>query len=242
MHGIAKASMNLEDQATVIDQLCHENGHRWQGTDIKTVRWLSSSRIRKVSSIVIKFATPKTANEAISHSVQWRTKKHKAQYYDCATRITQCSKCQQFGHTSSQCCNTQACEYCAQPHSVSRCPQKTEGLPPKYANCKKDHPAWNRICECYAAELKHFEALDKMRPKYYCEFLPITPDTIASQSYTSETAESELVLQDGIQTEIKEEDEEQPVARNRRKRLSSITHRRTYKRRYIRSPSISVVG
>lgn len=90
--------------------------------------------------------------------------------------------------------------------------------------------------------VKRIEALEKARPKYHCEFLPITPDTVANEGYTPETAESELALENGTQTEIKEEDEEWAIKRNGRKRRSSTTHQGAYKKRYIRSPSISIVS
>lgn len=75
VHGITKASMNLKDQTKTIHQLCQEN-YQWQETDIKSVRRVSRNRGKRVSSSVIEFATPQTADEGISGGVKWSAKKH----------------------------------------------------------------------------------------------------------------------------------------------------------------------
>jgi hypothetical protein len=60
--------------------------------------------------------------------------------------MTQCFKCQAWGHTSFACAKQQKCGRCAGPHETSTCEKEK----PSCANCGKDHPTWHRhSCEAF---------------------------------------------------------------------------------------------
>jgi hypothetical protein len=68
-------------------------------------------------------------------------------------QITQCHRCQQWGHSSFNCGRPSRCAKCGENHSTESCsrPKKkdltAEAGPPKCANCGGEHTANYRNCE-----------------------------------------------------------------------------------------------
>ena len=65
--------------------------------------------------------------------------------YKGLTGITQCYRCQQFGHVAQHCQKQEKCVRCAGNHSVSKCTDKNL----KCTNCNGNHPASYRQCPQY---------------------------------------------------------------------------------------------
>lgn len=60
-------------------------------------------------------------------------------------RLSQCHRCQGYGHGASFCAVAPACVKCAGPHLTRDCTKKIE-QPPKCVNCGGAHPANYRSC------------------------------------------------------------------------------------------------
>lgn len=76
------------------------------------------------------------------------------EHYINKKEITQCKKCQMWGHATSNCFLKYArCVKCAGQHLSYEC-DKSREVPAVCANCGKDHPASSLQCEVY---LKHLE-------------------------------------------------------------------------------------
>ncbi|KAJ8667765.1 hypothetical protein QAD02_009428 [Eretmocerus hayati] len=71
--------------------------------------------------------------------------------YKNPRKITQCHKCQKFGHGSSNCYNEARCLHCAEKHLTNTC--STKDATPKCTNCSKDHRANSYECEEYIKRL-----------------------------------------------------------------------------------------
>ena len=56
-------------------------------------------------------------------------------------RVTQCHRCQEFGHTSRRCNLKVQCVKCGQDHLFANCPQKGPAHNPKCANCGSQYTA-----------------------------------------------------------------------------------------------------
>ena len=125
----------------------------------------------------------------------------KIESYKPNPRVTQCHRCQDFGHTSRRCNLKIQCVKCGQDHLFINCPQKGSAFTPKCANCGGQHTASYGNCP---VQLKHREALiKKLRtrstvgpPTYFCspwqqsDFPPLpraeTPlPSTHSESFTS---------------------------------------------------------
>ena len=83
--------------------------------------------------------------------IRWERRRQEA-------RITQCMRCQTWGHVATNCRRRIACVICAGEHSSKECTlPKTQ--PPTCANCRGAHTACNREkCPVYQNKAKYTEA------------------------------------------------------------------------------------
>ncbi|KAJ8667601.1 hypothetical protein QAD02_009264 [Eretmocerus hayati] len=81
--------------------------------------------------------------------------------YKNPRKITQCHKCQQFGHGSSNCYNEARCLHCAAKHETKTC--TTKGATPKCTNCGKEHRANSLECYEYTKRLHALVASKQQR-------------------------------------------------------------------------------
>lgn len=72
-------------------------------------------------------------------------------YYN-KRKITQCHRCQEWGHATTNCNVKPRCLKCAEEHLTKDC-KKTKDTPAKCANCAKNHSANATICEKYQDKL-----------------------------------------------------------------------------------------
>lgn len=77
-------------------------------------------------------------------------------------RITQCHRCQTWGHATSNCYAKPACLKCAGEHLTKDC-VKPKTTPAKCVNCGEDHPANATCCAAYKARLEIAESRVNMK-------------------------------------------------------------------------------
>lgn len=75
-------------------------------------------------------------------------------------RITQCRRCQGWGHATTNCFSTPRCVKCAQNHFSHECLAPAE-QEPKCANCNGAHTAANSVCPVYQYKLQKRNASDE---------------------------------------------------------------------------------
>lgn len=96
----------------------------------------------------------KTIRYLCDHKIKWEPY-HKSR----KNMVTQCSKCQRFGHGSNNCNYSYRCIKCISQHEVNQC-KNTPGDKPRCVNCSLEHPANYRNCKAYkeyiAAKKKQF--------------------------------------------------------------------------------------
>jgi hypothetical protein len=132
-----------------------------KGLDPIGVYWLTSQERRqdnstRVGSIAVAFATQQEATRAIRQRLYIAGSSVKVVEFRATPPLTQCSKCQGFGHPEARCQNTLACGLCASnshatfQHKCTECTTKGNSckhLVPKCANCKEPHIASSLSCE-----------------------------------------------------------------------------------------------
>ncbi|KMQ84399.1 gag-like protein [Lasius niger] len=84
------------------------------------------------------------------------------EYYINKRRITQCRRCQGWGHATVNCYAELACLKCAKGYFTKDC-QKSINIAAKCANCGLDHPANATICQEYQRRLKIIEQRIKLQ-------------------------------------------------------------------------------
>lgn len=125
-----------------------------------SVRFLNNSKANP--SYIIHFPknsvnliTLRTQYKVIDHCIiKWENFNNKKK------KLTQCFRCQRFGHTARNCNHEFRCVKCTEKHEPGKCSRTTKEGNPKCVNCNKDHAANNRNCESYTA---YKEKLDKLK-------------------------------------------------------------------------------
>ena len=87
--------------------------------------------------------------------------------------ISQCHRCQEWGHATSNCFRPYRCLKCAGPHNTADCTKQIEE-PPKCANCDGAHTANNTDCPVYKAKLE-FRAKPRNEVKQPPRYVPAPP-------------------------------------------------------------------
>lgn len=73
--------------------------------------------------------------------------------YKNSKGVTQCYKCQSFGHVARNCFRTVKCAKCAQAHNTTEC-ASADDMVIKCANCDGPHAANSRECPKYTEQLE----------------------------------------------------------------------------------------
>ena len=104
--------------------------------------------------------------------------------------ITQCHRCQQYGHTKNNCMRPYRCVKCAQGHRTSDCPKVDKNTPAKCALCLGDHPANFKGCKVYIEikerrnprqDKRHLTNIDNINTAILCH-PAVTPSITTTQS------------------------------------------------------------
>ena len=83
--------------------------------------------------------------------------------FERSLMITQCFKCQQWGHTQKACGKHARCAQCAGPHNITECPGERVSC----SNCGKRHRVWQRR-ECPAFQA-YYQGIQCKRTALYAQ-------------------------------------------------------------------------
>lgn len=88
--------------------------------------------------------------------VRWQVHKNIKQ-------TVQCKRCQEWGHSTTNCFATPTCAHCAEKHWTHACPDKTKT---KCANCAEKHKAYSPECSVYQDRLAMIQKATQPAPVY----------------------------------------------------------------------------
>lgn len=89
----------------------------------------------------INFFALKTQHSTIDNLIiKWE------KFNKSSKRLTQCHRCQQYGHSSINCGKQFQCVKCIENHEPGQCKRKTREGNPQCCNCKLDHAANSKLC------------------------------------------------------------------------------------------------
>ena len=97
--------------------------------------------------------------------------------------LTQCYRCQRFGHTQTSCCAAPRCVRCGEQHFTSDCQQKGTKTPPRCVNCKEEGHTANYL-GCTAAK-NYKKAQNKAMPPPKSAFPPLSQSQITPEPPTT---------------------------------------------------------
>jgi hypothetical protein len=88
--------------------------------------------------------------------------------YDAGCRITQCFKCQKYGHISSICPNAEKCGHCGSDHTTEKCAGVSPTLRKRCAACQGgEHTSWSAECPARVKETLRAKAARAALPKLF---------------------------------------------------------------------------
>ena len=154
MHGVPVRTIENIEEEQRVDKMMKGNKHTLPNAEIRHASWLKrSAATANYSTLIVDFASPTDANEAIDRGLIWDGAIYECELYDPKCRMIQCFKCQKYGHKATHCRGRTACAYCGGGHSSKECTNKekpgAEGCP---ACGGKGHTAYNERCPARQAE------------------------------------------------------------------------------------------
>ena len=166
--------------------------------DLRIVRmaWPKSTAIKqkKYSSLILEVDTPEQANKLIQNGLCEGGEIKRCELFESGCKLTQCYKCQRYGHVARACRGVVRCTYCAKGHTVKDCPLKEaqDIKDKKCANCKGQHEAWARNCPVRIQETERVNEIYANRPSLYETGQGLAP-ILTNQSYSSTLSSGSLL-------------------------------------------------
>ena len=137
--------------------------------DIRKIQWSESVfdlQPRDYASITVTFSTAQQANEAIQHGVLWNDERCECKRLVPRLRITQCRRCQAYGHLFKECSSAPRCCHCAGMHLTAACAHRNIGEYLKCALCGGPHSATHTSCNSREAERYRLQLKNRFYPTY----------------------------------------------------------------------------
>ena len=150
-------SMNIatrKSKADIIHKLVSCNKDRLSSLhgdfDIIDLSWTPHSGRQRSTSLLIEFSNRQLANEVLQQGFAWQGGIHRCHMARGASRLTQCSRCQVYGHPAERCSAPYCCGKCAEAHPTKGCTSPNH----QCAACGGQHQAKNHKCPIRIAEQK----------------------------------------------------------------------------------------
>jgi Zinc knuckle len=165
-----------------------ENNRLHPGLKIKDVRWLGYVEGEKeYASLIMRIDSATQANRLIQEGIVIRYDMKNVETYDPKCRVTQCFKCQQYGHISPDCTSQQRCGFCGGQHITEQCADKSQAISKCCAACKVgDHASWSQACPARQREIARAKQTERFKPKLF----PVSAPTAFAFSRETEATQA----------------------------------------------------
>src|SRR5450432_989386 len=132
------------------------------------MRWLKRTNRKEFGPLVIEVDSAEQANRLIIEGIVLRCDLKQVERYDASCRITQCFKCQKYGHISTIYANVEKCGHYGSDHTI----EKYTGVSPttrrRCAACQGgEHTSWSAECPARTKETFRAKAAKSTLPKLF---------------------------------------------------------------------------
>jgi hypothetical protein len=184
IHGVRVADYPQGAEEEHARRMEKENEKFHPGLKILGMRWLGRVEgIKDYAPLVVEVPCAEQANRMIREGVVIQYDLKLAETYDPKCRVTQCYKCQRYGHIGTACHNQQKCGHCGGEHRTDECIEREQATRRRCAACTiGEHASWAKTCP--ARERERCRA--KMAQRTKARFYPTSPQIQTpplSQSY-----------------------------------------------------------
>jgi hypothetical protein len=126
---------------------------------IQGMRWLRRTNKKEYAPLVIEVNSAEQANRLVNEGVVMGCDLKIVKRYDTSCRITQCFKCQKYGHISSVCSNKEKCGHCGGDHKTETCAGMSPAPRKRCAACHGgNHTSWSAECPARVKEILRAKA------------------------------------------------------------------------------------
>jgi hypothetical protein len=147
IHGVRVKDHQLEVWEKHAKSIMKENAKSVPNLRIRGMRWLRRTNKKEFAPLIIEVDSAEQANRLITEGVVIGYDLKLTERYDASCRITQCFKCQRYGHISSICSNTEKCGHCGGNHNTQECAGLSPAPRKRCAACHGgEHKSW--LTEC----------------------------------------------------------------------------------------------
>jgi len=152
-----------------LDNIAKEIGDR-NGLKVVKLRTLRApsklNPMARNNSYVVLTHDAEAADKLLKKGIFLNCRLFNTEKYTPQYQLTQCYKCQRYGHKAGHCRGKEKCAKCGDDHATKDC-QTDAG---KCANCGDDHPAWHPDCPRRIEESERLNELKfKAKNAYYNE-------------------------------------------------------------------------
>jgi hypothetical protein len=111
------------------------------------MRWLRRTNKGDFALLIIEVNSVEQANRLINEGVVIEYDLKSVKRYNASCRITQCFKCQKYGHISTICSNTEKCGHYGSDHIIKKYVNVSLATRKRCAACQGEkHISWSAEC------------------------------------------------------------------------------------------------
>ena len=167
-HGIRVARVNTTNQASAIVEIERQNRALHPGLKIERVSWPKTVEGKPVSTLHLDLFCPMAANRLLEKGLLEDLCAHTCEVFNQAAHLTQCFRCQAYGHVARACKSMAKCAHCAGEHSTQDCRRVDDQSKARCANCcQHGHTAWMKVCPVRSTEIDRLQAVRMHTPAHF---------------------------------------------------------------------------
>lgn len=168
IHGVKRESYQLNAWEKHAKSIEKENAKLSPNLKIQGMRWLKRKDIKEFGPLVIEVNSAEQANRLINEGIVLGYDLKITERYDTSCRITQCFKCQKYGHISSICLNKEKCGHCGGDHKTETCTDVSQASRKRCAACQGgQHTSWTSECPARVKEIRRAKAAKQTLPRLF---------------------------------------------------------------------------
>ncbi|KAK7015691.1 hypothetical protein R3P38DRAFT_3204207 [Favolaschia claudopus] len=138
---------------------------------ISRARWMRHPKAN-FGSIIAEFRDSQSANQAIDNGLSLDHSLLSA--HKLTENLTQCYKCQQYGHIAKYCKNSECCALCAGNHATKSCPSTDYHSQFCCTNCSGNHSSFDRSGPARSAEREKIDSRPANSDPHFSPYLGST--------------------------------------------------------------------
>jgi hypothetical protein len=168
IHAVRVADYGQAPDEASAKRIQKENERLHPGLKIASLRWLGHVGVKEFTTLILEVESATQANRLLQEGVIMKYDLKSAVVYDYKSRITQCFKCQKYGHISTACNNLLKCGHCGGQHQTDECAEKSQATNKQCAACDGgDHQSWSSACPARQREMSRAKQAKRAKPRLY---------------------------------------------------------------------------